>query len=87
MEINIMPDKILDITSWDELPDEIGLALRDMKAGESISFTVADDDNPAVAREYRLTLSETILVREEEYEHLKNTNTCDSDMGPIGYPW
>ena len=65
-----MSDKILDVTGWDEFLDEAWLALRDIKVGESISFTVADDTNPAVAREYRLSLTENILVSEEEYRHL-----------------
>ena len=74
---------------WDDLPDEAKLALCDLKVGEFTSFTVADDDNPSVAREYRLmltlarydnspvvreyrlTLRESILVTEEEFEHLR----------------
>ena len=38
-----MTDKILDVTGWDEFLDEAWLALRDIKVGESISFTVTDD--------------------------------------------
>ena len=54
--------------AWTKLPEKEQAGFRDLRVGETASFTVSDESDPQRTREYQLTLTEYVELSGEEYD-------------------